>query len=343
VAAESGIEINTMAGALTSAISVVIPSYRAEKYILKTLSGIPPFVSHIIVVNDCSPDRTEELVRQCNDPRVHLVSHEINQGVGEAMLTGYLKAIELGAKVIIKMDSDDQMDPVYLIPLIQPILLGKADYTKGNRFLHANELKSMPLMRRIGNTGLSFLTKAASGYWNIFDPSNGYTAIHAAVIPLLDKMKIHRRYFYETSMLIELGLIQAVVRDVYIPSRYGDEKSSLSEWKTFFEFPPRLFSSFMRRIIVQHFIRDFDVVSVLILMGGMLSSFGLAFGFYHWYLSSQTATVASTGTVMVATLPLILGAQLLLQALIADIQSVPRDPVHTEIDILDQLDRALEK
>jgi dolichol-phosphate mannosyltransferase len=324
-------------------IAVVIPAYRAERTILKTLSGIPAFISHIIVVDDCSPDNTARLVQECGEPRVHLISHATNQGVGGAMLSGYRVAIELGAKIIVKMDSDDQMDPASLMPLIGPILLGKADYTKGNRFLHTNELKSMPLVRRIGNAGLSFLTKAASGYWNIFDPTNGYTAIHAAVIRLLDQTNIHRRYFFETSMLIELGMIQAVIRDVYIPARYANETSSLSVWKTVFEFPPRLLAAFFRRLVVSYFVRDFGILSVLILTGGFLSLFGLVFGLYHWYLSSITATVASTGTVMLATLSLILGVQFLVQALIVDVQAVPREPIHQEIDALEQLYKTLEQ
>jgi glycosyltransferase involved in cell wall biosynthesis len=322
-------------------IAVVISAYRAEKFITKTLAGIPPFVSHIVVVDDCSPDRTGELVRANQDSRVCLVSHEVNQGVGKSMLTGYRKAIDLGARIIVKMDSDDQMDPAYLVPLITPILMGQADYTKGNRFLHLNELMTMPLIRRIGNAGLSFLTKAASGYWNIFDPTNGYTAIHGALLRLLDETKIHPRFFFESSMLIELGIHRAVIRDVYIPARYGDEQSSLSVWKTLFEFPPHLFSGFLRRFIVQYFIRDFGVVSLLFLTGLTLSIFGLVFGSYHWYQSLATGIPASTGTIMVATLPLILGSQLLIQALIADIQNVPQEPIHKQADALDKLYQAL--
>ena len=324
-------------------IAIVIPAYRAEKFIQKILSGIPSFVSHIIVVNDCSPDCTAELVEASNDARVCLVSHEKNQGVGAAMITGYRKAIELGATIIVKMDSDDQMDPAYLIPLIAPILLGKVDYTKGNRFLHANELKSMPFIRRLGNAGLSFLTKAASGYWNIFDPTNGYTAIHSSLIPLLDKTRIHPRYFFESSMLIELGMHRAVIRDVYIPARYGDGFSSLSVWKTLIEFPPRLLSAFLRRFVVQYFIRDFGIVSVLFLMGLMFSAFGVIYGGYHWYVSAVSGNVAPTGTVMVATLPLIVGSQLLIQALVTDIQSIPREPIHSQLDALDRLYQALSK
>ncbi len=325
------------------AIGVIIPAFRAEKHILKVLAGIPRFVSFIIVVNDCSPDYTAELVRTCTDPRVHLVSHEKNQGVGGAVITGYSKAVELGAKIIVKMDSDDQMDPDYLIPLIAPILMNQADYTKGNRFLHADELKSMPPLRRIGNAGLSFLTKAASGYWNVFDPTNGYTAIHASIIPMLDTDRLHRRYFFETSMLIELGMIRAVVQDVHIPAKYQDEVSSLSEWKAFFEFPPRLLVGFLRRLLIQYFVRDFGVFSLLLVLGLGFSMFGLFFGLYHWYLSASAATIASTGTVMIAVLPLILGSQLLIQSIIVDMQNAPQEPLHNGIDVLEKLYRGFGK
>ena len=321
------------------AVAVVIPAYRAEQLILKVLAGIPSFVSFVVVVDDCSPDHTAELVRGCADPRVFLVSHETNQGVGGAVLTGYGKALELGAKIIVKMDSDDQMDSAYLVPLLAPILKGQADYVKGNRFLHVNELQSMPPTRRIGNAGLSFLTKVASGYWDIFDPANGYTAIHASVIPLLDAAKIHKRFFFESNMLIELGIIRAVICDVHIPARYNNEASFLSEWRALIEFPPLLFAGFFRRFFTHYFVRDFSAVSMLSLLGTGLSLFGVIFGLYHWYISSISGTPASTGTVMLAVLPLILGSQLLIQALIVDIQNIPVEPLHKDIAALDQLVR----
>ena len=323
-------------------VAVLIPAYRAEKHILKVLAAIPHFVSLIIVVDDCSPDRTADLVQNYPDPRVCLVSHKQNQGVGGAVLSGYQKAIELGAEIIVKVDSDGQMDPAYLLPLIAPILMNQADYTKGNRFLHADQIKVMPLIRRIGNAGLSFLTKAASGYWNIFDPTNGYTAIHASIVPLLDTNKLHRRYFFESSMLIQLGMLRAVIEDVEIPAKYQDEVSSLSEWKALFEFPPRLLAGFLRRLVVQYFVRDFGVFSMLLVSGLGLSAFGLFFGIYHWYLSSMTASIASTGTVMIAVLPLILGSQFLIQSMIVDMQNVPQKPVHNRLDVLEKLYRELD-
>jgi dolichol-phosphate mannosyltransferase len=324
-------------------IAVVIPAYRAATYISSVLNAIPTFVQNIIVVDDCSPDHTAELVQTCLDSRIYLVSHEKNQGVGGAVITGYAKAVELGAKIIVKMDSDDQMDPAYLIPLIAPILMNQADYTKGNRFLHTDELKSMPLVRRIGNASLSFLTKAASGYWNIFDPTNGYTAIHVSIIPLLDTDRLHPRFFFESSMLMELGMIRAVVQDVHIPAKYQNEVSSLSVWKALFEFPPRLLVGFLRRLLIQYFVRDFGAFSLLLILGLTFSAFGLFFGLYHWYYSSITRTIASTGTVMIAVLPLILGWQLLIQCVSVDMQNVSREPLHRGIDVLEKLYREFGK
>jgi len=319
-------------------IGVVIPCYKAREYILDVISKIGSEVSVIHVVDDCCPDASGDFVQtHCHDPRVRVLKHEENQGVGGAVMTGYHAAIAEEVEIIVKIDGDGQMDPSYLIQLIAPIVANQADYTKGNRFLHADELKSMPLIRRIGNAGLSFLTKAASGYWDIFDPTNGYTAIHASVLPLLNTEKLHKRYFFESSMLIELGILHAVIRDVYIPARYQDEVSSLSESKALLEFPPRLLVGFLRRVITQYFIRDFNVFSVLSLFGLILNIFGTVFGAYQWYLSAKTGSIASTGTVMIAVLPFILGSQLLIQAMIVDVQNIPKEPLQANMRLLKQI------
>jgi len=314
-------------------IAVIIPMYNAQDHIVDVLRGIPSFVRTIIVVDDASPDDSAARVQQLADPRVRLVRHSRNQGVGGAMLTGYQTAIKCGAEILVKMDSDDQMDPAFLLPLIAPILRGEADCAKGNRFLHARELSAMPLQRRIGNIGLSFLTKMATGYWNIFDPTNGYTAIHAIVFPLLNLASIDRRYFFESSMLLELGLVRAVVQDVSIPARYAGEKSHLSEWKSLLQFPPRLVAGFLRRLWVQYFLRDFGVFSVFLVSGSALFAFGAIFGAYHWWLYAWQFRVASpTGTIMLSVLPIILGVQLLLQAIVLDVQNVPSKPLQKLIN-----------
>lgn len=145
-------------------IAVVIPAFRVAAHVERVIRGIPALVSDIIVIDDASPDETSRIVTALSDPRVHLLRHEQNGGVGAAMISGYRHALALGADVVVKMDGDDQMDPAHLPSLIEPITAGEADYTKGSRFFYTRQLRQMPLVRRIGNLGLSFLTKASSGY-----------------------------------------------------------------------------------------------------------------------------------------------------------------------------------
>jgi glycosyltransferase involved in cell wall biosynthesis len=309
-------------------VAVVIPAYRAAGTIEEVIRAVPSFVRHIVVVDDGSGDRTAEAARSVRDPRVVVVQHELNEGVGGAVLTGYRRAAALGAEIIAKIDADGQMDPEYLLPLITPIVTGEADYTKGNRFLHERELQSMPGRRRFGNAGLSFLTKLASGYWAIFDPTNGYTALHASVVPMLDDARIARRFFFESSMLLNLSLLRAVVRDVYIPARYVNAKSHLSESRAAMQFPLQLLRGFLRRIRIQYFVRDFTMTSLYIVFGLLLTIFGGVWGMWHFLISAQTGIVATTGTVMIAVLPIIVGVQLLLQALSLDVQSAPTLPIH---------------
>jgi dolichol-phosphate mannosyltransferase len=324
--------MKTISSALDTRVTVVIPAYRAEAHIAEVLRGIPPNVDWIIVVDDCSPDQTVAIVQaeSRRDPRILLLRHDENEGVGGAVLTGYAEACRLGAEIVVKMDSDGQMDPRYLPALIAPIARGEADYTKGNRYFHARQLRSMPLARRIGNLGLSFLTKLASGYWNVFDPTNGYTAIHAAAIPLLNEKTIARRYFFESSMLLELSLLRAVVRDVCIPARYGDETSSLSIFKTLCQFPGNLLKGFCRRLWIQHFVRDFGIASLYAIAGLILSGSGGVFGAIQWYCSAQQGVATPTGTIMLAALPVLLGIQFLLQAVGLDIQNQPTHCLHRD-------------
>jgi dolichol-phosphate mannosyltransferase len=316
-------------------IAVVVPAYRAAATIAGVIAQIPSFVRHIVVVNDASPDATGDIVRGIDDPRVVLVEHEQNQGVGGAVLSGYERAVRLGADIIAKMDADGQMDPEHLVALITPIVVGEADYTKGNRFLHERELSSMPGRRRFGNAGLSFLTKLASGYWGIFDPTNGYTALHASLVALLDRSAIANRFFFESSLLLNLSVLRAVVRDVYIPARYPPGAvSHLSESRAALQFPWLLLRGFVRRIRLQYFVRDFTAVSLYLIFGVILALFGAIWGAWHWVISIQSGVAATTGTVMIAVLPIIVGFQLLLQALTLDIQGAPTIPLHSTVRLV---------
>ncbi|MFM7400639.1 MAG: glycosyltransferase family 2 protein, partial [Bacteroidota bacterium] len=295
-------------------IAVVIPCYNVAAHIARVIQGLPAYINWIIAVDDCSKDDTGGILKrlQTENPRLVYLRHEDNRGVGGAMLSGYYEALSLGAEIVVKLDGDGQMAPENIEPLIRPILRGKADFTKGNRFRDFRALRAMPLGRRIGNLGLSFIIKAASGYWNIFDPTNGFTAIKNDTLAVLDYSKIHRRYYFETSMLQELYFVNAVVEDVPMKARYGDEISGLSTVRTLFEFPPKLLFAFIRRIILKYYLIDFNVASLFILVGLPLFCAGLAYGLYSYshYISLQVG--APTGTVVIPTLMIMLGFQLIL-------------------------------
>jgi glycosyltransferase involved in cell wall biosynthesis len=305
-------------------IVVIIPAYKVENQIQEVLKSIPDFVKTIIVVNDASPDATVGKVRLTKDPRVILLSHSKNKGVGGAMLSGYAYALNEGVDILVKVDGDGQMDPLYIPLLIKPIIEGEADYVKGNRFLHFHELKRMPLMRRIGNWILTFMTKAASGYWNIFDPTNGYTAISASSLGLLDPKKISRNYFFETSMLCELRKQGSVVRDVPIPAIYNGENSSLNISRQVLVFSTNLFIRFINRVYYRYFLFDFNAGSLFLIVGSILVLFGLVWGITNWMISAQSGIPATTGTVLIAVLPMILGVQLLIQSVAWDINDIPK-------------------
>ena len=310
-------------------IAAVIPCYRVEREIQSVLRTIPSYIKHIIVVDDASPDSTADIVAAAGkaDDRILLIQHPSNQGVGGAMVTGYRKALDLDAQVVVKIDGDGQMDMGHLTKLLQPLIDGKADYTKGNRFRDFKSLQQMPFIRRVGNMGLAFLAKAATGYWHIFDPTNGFNAIRGEVLAELPLDKIDRTYYFETSMLANLYLIGAVVKDIPMPARYQNEVSSLLVHRILFEFPPKLFSTFLRRLVLKNFIYDFSMGSIYLLTGLPLLIFGLIFGIYKWVEYASIGVPAPTGTVMIPTLSVLLGIQLLLSAIEIDLRSVPTEPL----------------
>lgn len=314
-------------------IAAVIPCYRVENEIGRVIASLPPYLRHILVVDDASPDQTAGIVSHLaeTDSRISLLRHEKNQGVGGAVLTGFRKALELEADIVVKIDGDGQMDARYLPNLLAPLLRGEADYTKGNRFRDFQALQKMPVVRRIGNMGLGFLTKAATGYWNLLDPTNGFVAIHGKVLAQLPLARIDRTYFFETSMLADLYLLGAVVKDVPMPARYGSEVSNLSIRRSLFEFPVKLLKTFLRRLVLRNLIYDFSMASIYLLAGLPLLLFGLTFGISRWIHYATLNIPAPTGTVMLPTLSVLLGIQFLIAAVEIDLRSVPKDPIFPQL------------
>lgn len=313
-------------------IAVVIPSYRVTRHILGVIAGIGPEVGLIFIVDDACPDQSGAFVAQnCTDPRVNVVYHEKNQGVGGAVMTGYQAAIAAGAEVIVKVDGDGQMDARLIPNFILPITAGQADYAKGNRFFDLEQLRSMPPLRLFGNAVLSLMNKVSSGYWDVFDPTNGYTAIHANAARHLPFDKISRRYFFESDMLFRLNTLGAVVVDVPMAAVYADEVSNLKISQVVTEFFAKHVRNFFKRLFYNYYLRNMSLASIELPLGVLLFSFGASYGILHWLDSAREGSVTPAGTVMMAALPVLMGAQLILAFLAYDIASVPRRPIHTLI------------
>ena len=313
-------------------IAVVIPCYRVAKQILKVIAGIGSEVSLIVVVDDDCPEKSGRLVqKECRDPRVIVEFLESNQGVGGAVLAGYRKAIQLGAGVIVKLDGDGQMDPDLISRFVKPILAEEADYTKGNRFFDLESLRGMPILRLIGNAGLSFISKLSSGYWRVMDPTNGYTAIDSRVAAALPHDKIASRYFFESDMLFRLNTLQAVVEDVPMDAIYADEQSNLKIRRVLVEFPLLYLGRFLKRIFYSYFLRNFNAASIELLAGLVLTASGTIFGLTQWARYSQLQVAAPAGTVLLATVQIILGAQLLLSWINFDLNSSPEKPISRKL------------
>jgi dolichol-phosphate mannosyltransferase len=312
-----------------SRVAVVIPCYKVRTQILGVIGLIGPEVSRIYVVDDRCPEGSGRIVEeQCADGRVVVVFNEENQGVGGAVIAGYQAAIRDSMEIIVKIDGDGQMDPRFIPDFIAPIAEGEADYTKGNRFYDLEAIRCMPKSRLLGNAGLSFLTKLSSGYWNVFDPTNGYTAIHRDAVRHLPLAKISRRYFFETDMLFRLNTLRAVVVDIPMDARYGDEVSNLRIHRVVGEFAVKNLRNFLKRVFYNYYLRDMSLASIELPVGLLMIAFGTAFGCYAWVRSSLSGLVASPGTVMLSALPVIVGLQLVLAFLSQDIRAVPTRPFH---------------
>lgn len=243
------------------------------------------------------------------------------------MISGLGLALELGAEFVVKVDGDGQMPPSEIPRLLDPLVSRQADLAKGNRFRDFRSLRKMPLVRRMGNAVLSLLAKAATGYWNCFDPTNGYIAITGEALRRLPLEELDRGYFFELSLLAQVYLAGGVIHDVPMPARYAGEISSLSIGRVLIGFPPKLVGLFARRILLKHFVHEFSMAAVFLLGGIPMLAFGVIFGATKWIQYAQQGIPAPTGTVILATLPVILGFQLLLSAISVDMQSVPTEPL----------------
>ncbi len=310
-------------------IAVVIPCYKVEKHILRLLKEIPSFISHIYCIDDACPNQSGKLIEdKCHDRRVRVIFHTTNQGVGAAVMTGYRAAYRDGCQIAVKIDGDGQMDPRLIPRFVVPILNKECDYTKGNRFFRLEDVKQMPTLRLFGNAILSFFSKLSTGYWNIFDPTNGYTAIHLSLLELLPLEKVQKRYFFESDILFRLNTCRCVVKDISMAAIYGNEKSNLKVNRIIFPFLLYHGRNFFKRLFYNYYLRDFHIASLEFVIGPILFLSGILYAGYHWYDSIVSGVPATAGVVMIGGLQIILGVQFILSALNFDMMNIPKDPIH---------------
>jgi len=315
-------------------ISVSVPAYQEENLIQETLKGIPDYVDSIVVVNDGSTDKTREKVLEAKkkDKRIIFLDSKKNEGIGATIIKAHKEGIENNSDIIVVMAGDNQMDPDKLSDLLDEIIEGDYDYVKGNRFFHTDELKSMPKVRLVGNIFISLLAKFGTGYWSVADPLNGYTALKSDIFKKLDVNKISKRFDFEISMLANLNIVNAKVKAIFIPSKYGEEKSkikgfSLSNKNSYLHSILRtyktVFKGFFRRIFIKNLLFNFSPIVLFYTIGALLFAFGLITGILLsiYLIGPESAT---TATVMISVVPFLLGVEFLLQAISLDIYSEPK-------------------
>lgn len=315
-------------------IAVVIPCYKVSLKLKSVLENIGHEVTSIYCVDDNCPENSWKVAESLAkiDKRIRLIRRRKNGGVGAAVVSGYKAALLDDAEIIIKIDGDGQMAPQLIPNFIKPILEHRADFVKGNRFYDLKSVSSMPLVRIIGNSLLSFINKLSSGYWNLFDPNNGFTAIHANVLKLIPIEKLHKRFFLEADMLFRLSTIRAVVKDIPMNSVYGDEKSNLNILNIFLTFPFLYFNRIGKRIFYNYLLRNFNIASLYLILGFFLLIFGIWYGIDSWIELSVRNEIASAGTVMLAAMPIIIGNTYLVGFLAYDMQDIPTEPIHIDLN-----------
>jgi glycosyltransferase involved in cell wall biosynthesis len=302
-------------------LAVVVPAHDEEALVAGTLAGIPEFVDRVYVVDDHSQDGTATRAQEAGDPRVEVISHQQNEGVGAAIVTGYRRALAEGIDVACVMAADGQMDPADLERIAAPVARGEVDYAKANRLFTGQAWRLMPRHRYLGNAVLSMLTKIASGYWHVADSQSGYTAISRQMLEQLDLERVYRRYGFPNDMLVHLNVWNARVRD--IPSRpiYGvGERSEIRLGRVIPSIAWLLFKGFLWRLREKYVIRDFHPLVFFYVFGILLTLAGLVLGAVETVLRLM-GNELTTPTMILVALLLISGSQFTLFAMWFDMES----------------------
>ena len=291
---------------LEKTIAVVVPAYNEEKLIARTLKEIPDLVDKMIVVDDASTDNTARIVTELaeNDQRIQLIQHEDNQGVGGAIVTGYKKARDLEIDATVVMAGDAQMDPSDLVRIIEPVVNGSADYTKGNRLFYGDSWNMIPHYRYLGNSFLSLMTKISSGYWHIADSQSGYTAISLIALQRVNLDRIYKRYGMPNDLLIKLNQHDFRVRDVHVRPVYNvGEKSGIKLIQVIPKISWILFKGFWQRLVFKYVIKDFHPLIFFFLLSFVLLGASVPLTirlFYVWAVTGNIPDINAMALVFTA-------------------------------------------
>jgi len=302
-------------------IAVVVPAHQEEQLIGATLAGIPAFVDRIYVVDDGSRDATVERAKATGDPRVDVVVHDRNRGVGAAIVTGYKRALADGLDVVAVMAGDNQMDPADLEMLVTPVARDEVDYAKANRLFTGQAWELIPRTRYLGNAVLSLLTKIASGYWHVADSQSGYTAVSRTMLAQLDLDRVYTNYGFPNDLLVHLNVWNARVRDFASRPVYGvGERSGIRYRKVVPRISWLLVKGFFWRLREKYVIRDFHPLVFFYALGFLSTLVGLVLGAIEIGYRAAGYEV-SVGTVVLIALLLISGSQFTLFAMWFDMES----------------------
>lgn len=319
-------------GSSTKSVAVVIPAYNVGGRILNLLARFDDSVSWIFVVDDRCPATTGAWVRaNVVDPRVRVILNECNLGVGGATAVGFRAAFEVGAEIIVKVDGDGQHRPEWVPELVAPIARGDADMVKGNRFVNLRDcLRSMPPCRFCCNIAHSVFSKPVTGYWNLFDPANGFLAIHRKIVGHLPWGKIDNGYFFETDLLFHVGMLKAKVVEVPVDPVYADGMvSGVKLWREALPFGLKSFRNLVKRVAHSYFSRaGFGLPSVFLMLGCVAVLFPAFFGLWH-LMTSEEPAMARMFTL--AGLPILAGMLMLARFLHHDLSRRPSRPVHPRL------------
>jgi glycosyltransferase involved in cell wall biosynthesis len=302
-------------------IGVVVPAYNEERLLGPTIGGIPDYVSRIYVIDDGSRDNTPAVIDSLSDPRVVSVRHAVNLGVGASIIDGYKLALKDGMEIIAVMAGDNQMDPQQLPGLLAPVIEGRADYSKGNRLVSKESRKGMSSWRSLGNFMLSVITKIGSGYWQIMDPQNGYTAVTRQALEAIDLDSVYTYYGYCNDLLIKMNARGLRVVDVAMPARYGSEKSKIRYGRYVRKVAPMIFRGFLWRLKTKYMAQDFHPLVLLYVTGMIAVPLGLLLCAASPLVFCLSGSL-SMAYLALAVIVLIAGLQSLFLAMVFDRQEI---------------------